>query len=325
MTAQVLGSTSGGGTPPGTPPPVLPPTTPGGSSGGYREPRTGIVHTLTNLTDGTVWAVSEWESHVYLVEGSLEGLGMPEVVNWKTSSPHVDGHQWDGYIVPGRRVFFYLAVWHNGTAADWVDKNDELWKMFYPGNEVLWTVEVPGSQRGRRSLRLRFEKCADSFDTDPTYCGWAVYGLELSPEQPFWEGDEVSKELTQKASVDFFANELPFTMSGEESITSATIDNPGTAPSYVQWRVDGPTTSVSVGVNGGTTTYTPDLILGDVLEINTDPRDLGAEKNGVDVTGALGTFQYNPIPPGKDIELNLAMAGTGKITVTFRPRFWRCI
>lgn len=314
MTAQLLGSTTA------APPAVAPPTTNGVVA------RTGLTHKLTG-EDGTVWDISTWETGVYLIQGAVEGLGMPEVVNWKTMSPAVDGHQWDGYIVPGRKVFFYLAVWHNGSSADWAARNDELWDMFYPGKVLTWTVQLPGSGRGPRHLQLRYEKCEDSFETDPTFEGWAVYGLELSPEQPYWEGEPVTRELQQQTVQDFFTGGAgpAFYISGEQSIGSATMDNPGTAPSYIRWEVVGPTTSVTVGVNGGTTTFTPDIASGDVLVIDTDPRNLGAELEGVDVTGQLGSFDYRPIPPGKDISLDLAMAGTGTIRATFTPRFWRCI
>jgi len=314
MTAQLLGSTTA------APPPVAPPTSNG------VEPRIGLNHKLT-AEDGTVWDISTWETGVYLIQGTVEGLGMPEVVNWKTTSPAVDGHQWDGYLVPGRKVFFYLAVWHNGSAADWAARNDELWDMFYPGKLLTWTVQLPGSNRGARHLQLRYEKCEDGFETDPTFEGWAVYGLELSPEQPFWEGEPITRELQQQTVQDFFTGGAgsPFYISGEQSIGSATMDNPGTAPSYILWEVVGPTTSVTVGVNGGTTTFTPDIAAGDVLVIDTDPRNLGAELEGVDVTGQLGSFDYRPIPPGKDISLDLAMAGSGTIRATFTPRYWRCI
>lgn len=314
MTAQLLGSTIRPA------PPVAPPTSNG------VEPRTGLTHTLTS-EDGRVLRVSDWETGVFLIQGALEGLGMPEVQNWRTTSPAVDGYQWDGYLVPGRKVFFYLGVWHNGSSADWVQRNEELWSFFYPGKIVTWTVEIPGSTRGPRRLHLRYEKCEDSYETDPTFTGWAVYGLELSPEQPFWEGEPVSRVLTQQTVQDWFTGGAgsPFYMSGEEALGTATIDNPGTAPSYMLWQVDGPTTSVTVGVNGGSTTFTPDIAGGSVLVIDTDPRNLGAELDGTDVTGQLGSFDYRPVPPGAAVALNLAMTGSGKITATFTPRFWRCI
>lgn len=274
--------------------------------------------------DGSIWDLSDPDSGVFLIAGALEGLGMPQLTNWTRSSPVVHGTQWDGFIVPGRKVFWTVAVYHDESSQEWQDRDAAFWKTMRPGTTGKWTVKGPN--KSSRSLTLRFVSCPDQGTTDPAMDGWAVYGIEMFPEQPLWEGTPVRQEFEASTQDDWFGATgygPPWHISADNQISLARLSNPGDMPTYIHWYVQGPTDSVQVGVNGGVTVADFEVPDGEVLDIDTNPRNLGATLDGVDVTDQLGAFEYRPLPAGEDIDLSLDMTGTGKIIAEFTPLYLR--
>lgn len=277
-------------------------------------------HTWTGW-DGSVWDLSDVEGGVFLLNEGLEGLGMPDITNYTHSSPVVHGEQWDGWLATGRKVFWSVAVFHDNSSTGWVARHRAFWKTMRPGKTGVWSVELPGGEKF--SLTLRFKGHGDhSYTTDPVHRGWEVYGIELFPEQPFWEAKPIVKRWDSEVQVPFLGPDdvgPPFYVSPSTTLGSAKLTNPGDVESFIEWTVTGPTLSVAVGIGEENTVVPFPVPDGEKLVIDTDPRNLIAELNGVDVMNRLTEFNYPALPPGEDIRLSLEMEGAGSVEARFTP------
>lgn len=280
----------------------------------------GVTHRWT-AWDGTVWDLSDVEGGVFLLNDGLEGLGMPDIVNYTHSSPVVHGEAWDGWLATGRKVFWTVAVFHDTTSTGWVERHRAFWKTMRPGKTGVWSVELPTGEKF--SLTLRFKGHGDhSYTNDPVERGWEVYGVELFPEQPFWEATPVVQSWGAEAKTPFLGTEdvgPPFFVSPATTIGTAKVTNPGDVESYIRWTVTGPTETVTVGIGGENTVIPFRVPDQQKLVIDTDPRNLIAELNGEDVMNQLREFNYPALPPGEDIRLSLAMEGEGSVEARFTP------
>lgn len=284
------------------------------------KPWVGMTHRWT-AWDGTVWDLSDPEAGVFLLNDGLEGLGMPDITNYTHSSPVVHGEAWDGWLATGRKVFWTVAIFHDADSVGWVRRHRAFWRSMRPGKTGVWSVGLPTGETFNLRLRFRGDG-GHSYTTDPVGRGWEVYGVELFPEQPFWEAPPVVEFWDSGEQVPFLGPEdigPPFYVSPVSTIGTATITNPGDVDAFIQWTVIGPTESVTVGI-GGKNTVVPFVVPdGQKLVIDTNPRNLIAELNGVDVMSRLREFNYPPLPPGEDIKLSLAMKGNGSVEARFTP------
>lgn len=282
----------------------------------------GVTHRWRGW-DGSEWNLSDVEGGAFLLNEGLEGLGMPDITNYTHSSPVVHGQGWDGWLATGRKVFWTLGIFHDSSSAGWVERHRAFWKTMRPGKTGVWSLEFPGGEK--LSLTLRFKGHGDhSYTTDPVHRGWEVYGIELFPEQPFWEGPPVVKKWESGKQVPFLGPAdvgPPFFPSPATTLGTATLTNPGDVESFIRWTITGPTTSVTVGVGGENTVIPFSIPDGKKLVIDTDPRTLTAELNGVDVMNQLREFNYPELPPGEDVKLSLTMEGTGSVEARFTPYY----
>jgi hypothetical protein len=244
---------------------------------------------------------------------------------WRSQSPAVAGARWRGAVADSREVFWPLKVWHDAGAAEWVDLDRAFWRTLDPQQTGVWAVTLPDGSR--RSLTLRLKDDGDTvWNLMPTLYGWAHYGVTLTADDPFWSGDEIRRSWAAGSSSDFFngPSKAPsFNISSANALESATLSNPGDVDAYLTWTVHGPFTSVTVGVDGSTVVAPITGALGDTLEINTDPSVQAAFLNGADVTAQLTSSEFVPLPPGENVSLSLALAGTGYVEAAFTPRYYR--
>lgn len=291
-------------------------------------PWQGLKHTWT-AWDGSVWPISDPRSGAALLADGLEGLGMPEILNYTHDSPVVHGVEWDGWLATGRKVFWHFII-YSGSATDdqpssdaWLARHRAFWKTMHPGTTGVWTVELPTGEKF--SLRLRFvSDGGHSYATDPSKRGWEAYGIELFPEQPFWEGDTIVQSWEAGEQVDFYGPDgsgPDFFISSSAQVSTAVVTNPGDVEAFVTWTVNGPTTAAVVGIGDDTTTVPFAIPDGSRLVLDTDPRQLTAELDGVDVMDQLTEFNYPALPPGEDVQLNLDLDGTGSVEAKFKTYY----
>lgn len=286
----------------------------------------GMRHTWTGW-DGSEWDLTDPSGGVAFTADGLEGLGMPDITNYTHDSPVVHGASWDGWLATGRKVFWPVAVF-SGSATDsvpssqaWIRRNRAFWKTFRPGKVGTWTVELPSGEKF--SLKLRFDGAPDwALTHDPAQKGWAVYGIELFPEQPFWEAPAIVESWATGEQVPFLGPEgeaPPFFVSPAATLGTATLTNPGDVETFIRWTVRGPARSAQVGIDGVFTVLPVNVPDGSKLVVDTNPRNLIAELDGVDVMEQLGELNYEPLQPGESVELSLELDGTGSIEAAFTP------
>lgn len=275
------------------------------------------------------------DSGVLLMSKGLRGLDMPPVKRQADSSPAVHGTRYRGHRVDERPVFWPLLVYSDEGSQAWIEHDRALWEDLEPGKLGTWTITHPDGKT--RSLRVRFDDDSDhASDRDPSKSGWEVYGLHLVAEQPFWEGDAVTREWESTVTVDFFNGGAapPFLISSGAAIGTATMSNPGRVPAWPVWTVFGPTSSVDLGLDGKVVEAHFPVPSGKALVVDTDPTAQTAilyshaskvidPATAEDVTGELGAADFRPIPPGSSVVLSLALTGSGSVRADLRPRYYR--
>lgn len=293
----------------------------------------GIRHTWTSDWNGSVWDLSDPASGVVLVKDGVEGLGMPEYVDYTHDSPVVNGYSWEGYLITGRPVFWSLLI-YSGAATDdrpsssaWLRRHRAFWDTLLPGRTGVWTVELPTNQKF--SIRLRLKPgSSQRFEMDPTQRGWIVEGIELAADQPLWEGERQIRVWDPGAEEDWFGPTgygPDWHVSDYLRLSTARMTNPGDVESFVKWTVTGPATTAGVGVGGVVTPIPFAVPAGQKLVINTDPRAYEATLNGDNVMHLLPDFDARPIPAGTNVELQLSMDGTGSIQAEFPTLIVRAV
>lgn len=249
---------------------------------------------------------------------------MPPAQRFTSESPAVPGARFRGARVLAREVFWPLSVLQDGPQG-WVDLDAAFWATMRPDLAGSWAVTAPDGLT--RTLTCRWLSTDDGFPLDPASAGWASYGVYLVAEDdPFWSGAPVVRSFSSGAPVDFFdpGGSPPFHISAGNLLAAATVDNPGDVEAHPIWRIDGPVTDVTLGVDGRTIEVPITVADGDHLVVDSRPAHQTAVRDdGTDVTSELGAVDFAPVPPGAVVPLTLSMVGTGTVTATLTPRWYR--
>jgi len=274
--------------------------------------------------DGSVWDVTDGRNGVFLMPEGIEGMGMPAIEQYTFDSPVVHGFEWEGWRATGRDVHWVIGIFEDSSEA-WVERKTAFWRIFNPGKVMRWEIRLPNGDSYNINVRFKSDDTS-VYSRDPVRLGWAIYGITGMCEQPFWEGKTQSPIWFPATDNDFFSGGAApdFVIASASDIGNALITNPGDVEAFIRWHVKGPFDTASVGIDGmvanlGTTLSNETVI------IDTDPRNLTATRNGVDIMASLGAFEFAPVPPGEDITLDLAMDGTGSIQAFFTPLYLRSI
>ena len=305
----------------------------------------------------TGWDGSEWDllnpaSGTMLMSGGLRGLGMPPVTHYRRDSPAVAGTRWAGSRTEARESFWPLLVYSDAGSAAYAEYERAFWKTMHPDHTGVWSVTLPSGEV--RSLRCRYaDDGGQTFDVDPTRVGWSVYGITLTSEQPYWQGQAVTRTWKASSPVSFFGAGTggpPFTISPGSTLAKASMNNDGDVEAFPMWVLVGPIDSASVGIAGKTTEYQASIAAGRAVVIDTDPDQqrvteiaappdtlpVGSDEwsawisnalaSGTDRVLSLGKVAFNaPIPPGKSVGLSLAMSGAGTVTAAINPLYYRAL
>lgn len=298
--------------------------------------------------DGSVWDLTGWTGGVSLQAG-VRGFTMPPLDRYANASPALSGSRWRGWRARDREVFWPLRVFSDAGSQAWIEYDRAFWKTMRPDRLGVWEVVQLSGEARRLSLRFA-DDGQQSFDTLPSLLGWTTYGITLVAEQPYWEGDAIARTWAVDDPTPFFGGAIvasagygaggygtaaygdpavvggpPFYISSGSAITSAAIDNPGDVDTYPVYTIVGPTTSVSVGYAGNVVTLGT-IAAGAVRIVDTNPDKLT-------VTDAAGVDKWSeltsaadfgaPIPPGESVPLSLTLVGTGSVTVSITPRYYR--
>lgn len=279
--------------------------------------------------DGSEWILSDETDGTVLMPG-VRGLNMPPIIHHRAAHASMPGARWRGSTVDVREIFWPIQIYSGDGTDAWIEHDQAFWRTISPDQPGTWVVVQPSGRE--RRLQMRFKDDNNyAIQHDPAYSGWTNYGITFEAEQPYWEGEAVTGYWQSGTESPFFgASGSPaFTISPGGSLAEAEIYNPGDVSTYIVWRLYGPITSATVGINGRNIVVPFSIASGQVLEIDTRPRAqvaLQGPEAGpltVDKTGNLGDIDFAPLPPGETSDLSLTMAGAGAIEATFTPLYYR--
>jgi len=285
-------------------------------------PWPGVDMTWTD-TRGVVWSLIDTRSGVFLQPG-VRGLTLPPRDRFTSSSAGVAGVRNRGGRTKERGVFWPIYLYQDDSSQAWLDYDRDWWAGLNPRGTGVWRVTQPNGQW--RELVCRPTGDEDhAWDRAPGLRSWQRYGVSMVAEDPFWYGPTVASPLWRSATpVDFIpaGGGPPYHPGSATTIDSATLTNPGDEDAWPLWTVTGPVDSVDVAVDGRSVGF-GELLEGQVLTIDTDPRVQRAMLDGADVTGQLTAHDFAPIRPGETAHLDVSMVGGGTLQASFRPRYDR--
>ena len=279
--------------------------------------------------DGSEWSLTNPSSGTVMLPG-VRGLNMPPIIHHRAAHASLPGARWRGNSVDIREIFWPIQIYTNLGSMEWLEVDRAFWKTMDPKKTGTWVVIQPDGTT--RSLKLRFvDDGTQTFDHDPVLEGWLNYGITMAAEQPYWEGAPIMGLWMAGTQQPFFGGTgaPAFAISPSNTLADAKITNPGDVDSYVTWRVYGPVTTATVGINGRNITIPFAIADGDVLEIDTSPSGQIALMGPVggpltiDKTPELGAIDFAPLPAREESSMSLAMTGTGSVTATFTPLYYK--
>lgn len=273
--------------------------------------------------DGNVWDLNDWKTGILLDNRGVEGLHNPQLTMFRSESRGTPGHRKRGWRAKTREVFWPIFV-YGDSSAEWLTRQREFLSTIHPDREGKWRVTANGETR-ELTVSAVFDD-AHTYDIDPMLEGWASYGVELEAAQPFWQGAPIRRGPWQApGAVPFLPTEggPPVTISSSSAFGSATVPNPGDVEAWGVWSVEGPLSSISLGVGSAITTVPFNLGAGEQLIIDTDPRHPSALRDGVDATEQLGLQDYAAVQPGGNQPLHVEATGTGSIIFDLVPLYFR--
>lgn len=273
--------------------------------------------------DGSEWNLCE--GPVRLMPGVI-GLEEPEAALYVDEYANVDGGLFRGWRTKPRNVALPVQI-ETETPEEFLQVRNAWHKALgTPADSVTWRVAPPGQDE--RTLDMRFVPLGSySRDADTGLSLSETYPLVFTAPDPYWKGEPI--EYLWFTQTGTFPNALagPYALNiaPGSTVASASVTNTGDVPTYAIWRLDGPfDAGAQVGIGTEIITVPFSMTAGQYLIIDTRPTQLKAyDHTGARRTADLGTREFATIPPGQDVALNLAFTGTGSISVSITPSFFR--
>lgn len=273
--------------------------------------------------DGSVWQLTDWATGVFLDADALEGLHFPQIAPFSSESRAVPGRRLRGWRATARSVFWPVWIFAD-SSAEWLGRYRDFFNTVHPDRPGRWTVRADGSER-HLDLTGVF-RTSYAYSRDPLMAGWGKYGVTFEASQPYWSGKDVERgPWSTAAPVDFFESggSPDFHIMPKATFGSATIDNPGDVDAYPVWTAIGPLSALELGVGGRIIDVPFSVSDGDVLVIDTDPRNQTATLDGVDVSETLGFQSFAPVPSGNEVPLHVEATGSGSVSCALTPLYFR--
>lgn len=276
--------------------------------------------------DGSAWSLTSDSEDGIVLGAGVRGLHMPPVQRFVDESPAVAGSRWRASRALERGVFWPLWLLHDNGGQDWILRDRAFWRTMHPDYPGQWTVTQPTGEY--RTLACRWVDSPDQSDIDPALMGWALYGIEMVAEDPYWRGAPISANFVSGSGSAFFSTSgSVVTLSPGNLLNNATLTNPGDVDAWLTFTATadaGGITSVDLGVDGRVVEVPIALTSGQSVTVDTSPSGRWARMgDGTDVTAQLGEVDFAPLPAGESVPLTLTMTGTGTVDVSFTPRYWR--
>ena len=279
-------------------------------------------------TNGTLWDLVR--GPVALMNSGVMGFGMPISFDTTRQTALVHGQTLQSWRLEPRDIF--LPVTFRDDAD--LDVNG-IQRAFWDGLALgkYGNLQVTDSNGGIRSIDARFVSDGDvAFTVDPyaNTHAYRPYGVSLVADDPWWRGpvESFSFGLGPEGAATFFGNgssATPFYIIKSTGGADSTLTNPGDQDSWITWTIEGPMTSFDLEIDGHH--VSGDIVVdeGDTLTIETSPLNQIADlSDGTKVTRDLTAADFAPLPAtGLPVNVGIDVVGTGTITASFAPVYWR--
>lgn len=280
-------------------------------------------------TDGSVWDLVN--GNVTLSNAGITGLGMPTARDQVKATAAMHGQVFQNWKLNAREVWLPF-VFRAGAKGDVEGVQRAFWHSVQPGSYGY--LNVTDGNGYTRSLQLRLiDDSSLAYMSDPYSTKnkrYEAFGLTFIADNPWWQGEEVaySFSLGTGGTATFFGNgssATPFYIVKSAGGVDANVTNLGDMPAWVTWTITAPMTSFNLGIDGHYVAGAIALTTGQTLTIESDPLKQIAYKNdGTKVTRQLTSADFQAVPAtGGLIPLEIDVVGTGTVTASFRPQFFR--
>lgn len=276
---------------------------------------------------GRTWEVSDYASGVFFMPG-VTGMSKPKVSHQEIDFANTHGSFWNGLTVGAREVFWPVYLFNDGDSTGYLEVIRSWWAALDPYETVRWYVRTPGGEERYLDVRLQDDGGPGS-EYDDVYHGWSKHRITMSANQPFWRSKAVERTFVQPAPLPFLGpsgnNAPPIRPYRNASTQGAALHNPGDLDTYPTYRLEGAINpGAELEVNGRVIDIPFGLGTEDTLVIDTDVEAQTAYLNGVEVTHRMtGRFELEPLAKRTSTEIGIAYAGTGRVTVSVTPNYWR--
>lgn len=282
----------------------------------------------------TGWDGSVWDLHagpVRLAPG-FEGFSMLTADAFVRETAMTDGQFFTGWRATPRPVLFPVLIGQAGTASDWLALETAWWKtMRFDRPGKLSVKSVDGSVR---SLKLRFvDDGGMATKRDPSHDRLTVAPLKMMADDPWWTGAMFSQTFDNGGQpINFFGavaggRGTPFFISKGSTLRAANIENPGDIAVWPKYTITGPTTSFRSVLGGQAVGGPITVVEGQRLEIDTSPQQQVAYlidgSSKTNVTRKLTEFAFARLPDGGSVRLDIQLGGTGAVTLSAAPKYYR--
>lgn len=283
-------------------------------------PRLRLGMMLTGV-DGSTWDL--YDGPVRVVSGA-QGFGAAKPEHRWKSAPAIDGSTWSGSRTPQRAMTLPVYI-HTADSMEWRDIDAAFWDAIDPSGECELRVETPDNRW--RTLRMRYDDGADAqIDTDPLLLRYVTYALSFIAADPFWHGPPVTRQFKLGAMQPLFPGP-PFNINPSNVLGAASIANPGDVETWPVWVVRGPFDGFTVGLGESVVSYVGPAAAGDSVTIDMHPHMLTIRNAaGADRWANATQVEMAALPPGENVDLNLALSGANaetRIELQYVPRYRR--
>jgi hypothetical protein len=273
----------------------------------------GITWTDTN---GEEWDLIN--GPVALTNAGIQGLGMPITFDTVRQTALVHGQTLQSWRLEPRELFINV-----------------IQRMFWDGLALgqNGTLAVTDSNGATRSIEARLvDDGSAAFTVDPyvKVQEMRTFGLTLIADDPWFRGptQSFSFGLGPEGTATFFANgsgATPFNIVKSTGGTDSTLTNPGDQDSWITWTIQGPMTSFDLEIGGHHIAGAITVTTGNTLTIETSPlNQIAYLSDGTKVTRNLTSADFAALPAtGLPVNVGIDVVGTGTITASFAPVYWR--
>jgi len=279
-------------------------------------------------TNGESWDLIN--GPVALMNSGIQGLGMPQAFDTVRQTALVHGQTFQSWRLDPRELFLPVTF-RDDAEIDVEGVQRAFWDGMALGEYGALTVT--DANGATRSIDARFLNDGSAmFYVDPytKVQGMRQFGITLVADDPWWRGPEESFTfgLGPEGTATFFGNgssATPFYIIKSTGGADSTLTNNGDQEAWITWTIEGPMTSFDLEIGGHHIAGDITVDSGDTLTIETSPlNQIAYLSDGTKVTRNLSAADFAPLPAtGAPVNVGIDVVGTGNITATFSPVYWR--